>query len=136
LELAELAADADFQRASRANAAWLMEAVGDAFDPDAWTQRVDGGLRMAAELRAGGVQPGDPRAHAAAAATARGFADLLGRCDGPEFRHWLVTKLDAHTDPRVGRYWEWVAGPNDRRLPLAPGRRRASFTSRGCRSPR
>jgi DNA-binding transcriptional MerR regulator len=108
LELAELAADADFQRASRANAAWLMEAVGDAFDPDAWTQRVDGGLRMAAELRAGGVQPGDPRAHAAAAATARGFADLLGRRDGPEFRHWLVTKLDAHTDPRVGRYWELV----------------------------
>jgi hypothetical protein len=24
------------------------------------------------------------------------------------FRHWLVTKLDAHTDLRVGRYWELV----------------------------
>jgi hypothetical protein len=39
---------------------------------------------------------------------ARGFAELLGRRDGPAFRRWLVSQLDAHTDPRATRYWQLV----------------------------
>jgi DNA-binding transcriptional MerR regulator len=109
LELAELVADEDFQRAIRANAAWGAQAAGDAFDPDAWTQRVGGALALAAELRAGGVEPSDPQAAQAVATTVRAFADVLGRRDGPGFRRWLVTQLDAHTDPRAERYWRLVA---------------------------
>jgi DNA-binding transcriptional MerR regulator len=108
LELAELAADEDFQAITRANAQWGAEALGGAFDPDTWPRTVGGGLAAAAELRAAGVEPGDPRAAAAAAAMAGGFADLLGRRDGPAFRRWLVEQLDAHTDPRATRYWELV----------------------------
>jgi DNA-binding transcriptional MerR regulator len=108
LELAELAADEDFQATTRANALWGAEAVGGAFDPDAWSRTVGGGLAAAAELRAAGVDPADPRAAPAAAAMAGGFADLLGRRDGPAFRRWLVEQLDAHTDPRATRYWELV----------------------------
>jgi DNA-binding transcriptional MerR regulator len=108
LELAELAADEDFQRTTRANALWGAEAAGGSFDPAAWSRRVGGGLAAAAELRAAGVAPADPRAAAAVAAMAQGFAELLGRRDGPAFRRWLVTQLDAHTDPRAKRYWELV----------------------------
>jgi DNA-binding transcriptional MerR regulator len=108
LELAELAADEDFQRTTRANALWGAEAVGDALDPEAWTRRVGVGLAAAAELRAAGVEPADPQAAAAVAAMAQGFAELLGRRDGPAFRRWLVAQLDAHTDPRASRYWELV----------------------------
>jgi DNA-binding transcriptional MerR regulator len=108
LELAELAADEDFLRTTRANALWGAEAVGDGFDPAAWTRRVGGGLAAAAELRAAGVDPADPRAATAVAAMARGFAELLGRRDGPAFRRWLVVQLDAHTDPRAERYWRLV----------------------------
>jgi DNA-binding transcriptional MerR regulator len=108
LELAELAADEDFQRTTRANAVWGAEAVGGRFDPDAWTRRIGGALAAAAELRAGGVDPADPRAATAVAAMAQGFAELLGRRDGPAFRRWLVTQLDAHTDPRAERYWRLV----------------------------
>jgi DNA-binding transcriptional MerR regulator len=108
LELAELIADEDFQRATRANAAWGAEAAGDGFDPDAWTRRVGGALTAAAELRAAGVEPGDPRALAAVATLARGLAELLGRRDGPGFRRWLLEQLDAHTDPRAERYWRLV----------------------------
>jgi DNA-binding transcriptional MerR regulator len=122
LELAELAADADFQRTTRANAAWGAWAVGARFDPDAWTRRVDGALRMAAELRAGGVDPGDPRADAAVAPMARGLAELLGRRDGPAFRRWLVGQLDAHTDPRAERYWQLVG--------IIQGRPQEEFTAR------
>jgi DNA-binding transcriptional MerR regulator len=104
----ELAADEDFQRTTRANALWGVEAVGSAFDPDAWSRRVGGGLAAAAELRAAGVEPADPRAAAAGAAMAGGLAELMGRRDGPAFRRWLVTQLDAHTDPRAERYWELV----------------------------
>jgi|SRR5215207_804206 DNA-binding transcriptional MerR regulator len=104
----ELAADEDFQRTTRANALWGVEAVGSAFDPDAWSRRVGGGLAAAAELRAAGVEPADPRAAAAVAAMAGGLAELMGRRDGPAFRRWLVTQLDAHTDPRAERYWELV----------------------------
>jgi DNA-binding transcriptional MerR regulator len=109
LELAELVADEDFHRTTRANATWGAEVVGGAFDPDAWSRRVGGGLAAAAGLRAGGVEPGDPRAAEAVAPMARGFAELLGRRDGPAFRRWLVTQLDAHTDPRAERYWRLVA---------------------------
>jgi DNA-binding transcriptional MerR regulator len=108
LELAELAADEDFQRSTRANALWGAEAVGDAFDPDAWTRQVAGALKMAAELRADGLQPDDSLAAEAVEVVARAFADLLGRRDGPTFRRWLVEQLDAHTDPRAAHYWELV----------------------------
>jgi DNA-binding transcriptional MerR regulator len=108
LELAELAADEDFQRTTRENAAWGVEAAADAFDPDAWSGRIGGALAAAAELRAGGVEPADPRAAPAVATLARGFAALMGRRDGPGFRRWLVEQLDAHTDPRAERYWELV----------------------------
>jgi hypothetical protein len=66
LELAELAADEEFQRTTRANALWGVEAVGGAFDPDAWSRRIGGGLAAAAEPRAAGVEPADPRAAAVA----------------------------------------------------------------------
>jgi DNA-binding transcriptional MerR regulator len=108
LELAELVADEDFQATTRANALWGAEAVGGRFDLDAWSRTVGGGLAAAAELRAAGVDPADPRAAAAVAAMVGGFADLLGRRDGPAFRRWLVEQLDAHTDPRATRYWELV----------------------------
>jgi DNA-binding transcriptional MerR regulator len=108
LELAELTADEDFQRTTRDNARWGAEAVGDGFDPEAWSRRIAGGLAAAAELRAAGADPADPRAAAAVAPMARGFAELLGRPDGPAFRRWLVSQLDAHTDPRATRYWQLV----------------------------
>jgi DNA-binding transcriptional MerR regulator len=107
LELTELAADEDFQRTTRENTLWAAEAKG-AFDPDAWSRTVGGGLAAAAELRGAGVEPADPRAAGAAVAMARGFAELMGRRDGPAFRRWLVTQLDAHTDPRATRYWRLV----------------------------
>jgi hypothetical protein len=65
-------------------------------------------VAAAAKLRTAGVDPADPRAAAAVAPMARGFAELLGRRDGPAFRRWLVAQLDAHTDPRAERYWELV----------------------------
>jgi DNA-binding transcriptional MerR regulator len=109
LELAELAADEDFQRTTRANAVWGAQAVGDGFDPDAWTRHLGGAQALAAELRTDGVDPADRRAAPAAAAIAGSFAAALGRRDTPAFRRWLVTQLDAHTDPRAERYWQLVA---------------------------
>jgi DNA-binding transcriptional MerR regulator len=114
LELAELAADEDFQRVTRENAVWGAEAVGDRFDPDAWSRSVGRAMAAAAELRAAGVEPADPRAAAAVAPMARGLAELLGRRDSPGFRRWLVEQLDAHTDPRAERYWELVGIVQDR----------------------
>jgi hypothetical protein len=40
---------------------------------------------------------------------ARGVAAMLGRRGGPAFRRWLVSQLDAHTDPRAARYWRLVS---------------------------
>jgi DNA-binding transcriptional MerR regulator len=114
LELAELAADDDFQRTTRENASWGAQAVGHGVDPGAWSRAVAGGLAAAAGLRAAGVEPADPRAEAAVAPVARGFARLLGRRDGPAFRRWLVEQLDARTDPRAERYWELVGIVQDR----------------------
>jgi DNA-binding transcriptional MerR regulator len=109
LELAELAADEDFQRTTRENALWGARAVGDGgLDADAWSGRIAGGLAAAAELRAAGVDPADPRAAGAVEPMTRGFAQLLGRRDSPAFRRWLVEQLDAHSDPRAERWWRLV----------------------------
>ena len=122
LELAELAADEDFQRSTREHALWGARAAGQGFDPAVWSRSTGGGLAAAAELRAAGVEPADPRAAAAVAPMARGFAALLGRRDGPAFRRWLVAQLDAHTDPRAERWWELVG--------ILQGRPDEEFTAR------
>jgi DNA-binding transcriptional MerR regulator len=101
LELAELTADEDFQRTTRDNARWGAEAVGDGFDPEAWSRRIAGGLAAAAELRAAGADPADPRAAAAVAPMARGFAELLGRRDEVFMARvadhaWLLAALRHH----------------------------------------
>jgi DNA-binding transcriptional MerR regulator len=108
LELAELAADEDFQRATRANAAWGAQLAGGGADPDAWSRHIGAGMAAAAELRAAGVEPPHPRAAAAVALVTRGLAAALGRRDGPAFGRWLARQLDAHTDPRAERYWRLV----------------------------
>jgi hypothetical protein len=84
-------------------------------------RRVGVALRLAAELRAGAVDPSDPRADAAVAAMARSFADLLGRRDSPAFRRLPVAQLDAHTNPRAKRYWELVG--------IIQGRTEEEFTA-------
>ena len=101
LELAELTADEDFQRTTRDNARWGAEAVGDGFDPEAWSRRIAGGLAAAAELRAAGADPADPRAAAAVAPMARGFAELQGRPDEVFMARvadhaWLLAALRHH----------------------------------------
>jgi hypothetical protein len=53
---------------------------------------------------------------------AGGLAELLGRRDGPAFRRWLVSQLDAHTDPRAVRYWELVG--------IVQGRPDEAFTAK------
>jgi DNA-binding transcriptional MerR regulator len=108
LELAELVADEDFQRTTRANAAWGAELTGDVADPDAWPRQIGAGLAAAAELRADGVEPSDARAAAAVTLMTRDLAAAHGRRDGPAFRRWLAEELDAHTDPRAERYWQLV----------------------------
>jgi DNA-binding transcriptional MerR regulator len=60
LELAELVADEAFQRTTRSNALWGAEAVGDAFDPDAWSRRVGGGVAAAARGSAGSTPTPTP----------------------------------------------------------------------------
>jgi hypothetical protein len=50
------------------------------------------------------------------------LAELLGRRDGPDFRRWLVSSSDAHTDPRAMRHWELVG--------ILQGRPDEEFTAR------
>jgi DNA-binding transcriptional MerR regulator len=121
IELAELASDPDFQRTTRENATWPAGAARGRLDQAA----LDRGTRRVVELAtaavAAGLPPDDPQAAEAAAALARGWARALGRRDSPAFRRWLVTQLDAHTDPRAARYWRLVGivagSPPDHPLP-------------------
>jgi DNA-binding transcriptional MerR regulator len=124
LELAELVADRDFQRITRQNALWEAEAAGDAFDPDAWIRQFAGVLAAAAELRAEGVDPVDPRAATAVEPMVRGLARILGRRDSTAFRRWLIGQLDAHTDPRAVRYWQLVG--------IIQGRPQGEFAARAA----
>ncbi|MGH2354534.1 MAG: MerR family transcriptional regulator [Chloroflexota bacterium] len=108
LELAELAADEDFQRTTRENARWVWEASGKTPDQQALLDGDHRALGLVEDARQAGIEPSDERAVPAVAAFVDGWARLLGRPDSPAFRAWLLDQLDAHTDPRAARYWQLV----------------------------
>ncbi|MFD0385349.1 hypothetical protein ACFQ2B_32965 [Streptomyces stramineus] len=62
-----------------------------------------------AEARAAGIEPGSAAARPVVDELAGRCAELSGREDGPEFRAWLLRRMEISSDSRYERYWRLIA---------------------------
>ena len=114
LELAELAADEDFQQQTRENATWIWRESGRTPDAaalaewEALMNAPDAALTLAARAAREGMAPDNARAAPVVTRFVADWAQLLRRRDGPAFRKWLLEQIEAHIDPRAARYWTLV----------------------------
>ncbi|WP_190215435.1 MerR family transcriptional regulator [Kitasatospora indigofera] len=111
VELAELVQDADFRAGVRRAAADQAESREQVGEPDqVAAARVAGLLReRAGAARAAGVDPASAAARPVVDELADAYARLAGRADGPEFRAWLLERLEVAADSRYERYWHLAA---------------------------
>jgi DNA-binding transcriptional MerR regulator len=109
LELAELAADEDFQETTRRNATWAPAAATAGFDVRAVNDGMARAMAIAVDASAAGEPPTGREGDRAVADLTAAWATAMGREDAPEFRRWLHAQAEAHTDPRAARYWQLVA---------------------------
>ncbi|MFC9331606.1 MerR family transcriptional regulator [Kitasatospora sp. NPDC057015] len=111
VELAGLVQDADFRAAVRRAAADQVGARAEVGEPGA-----EDAARLAALLRErtaaareAGIDPASAAARPVLDELAGAYARLSGRADGPEFRAWLLERLEIADDSRYERYWQLVA---------------------------
>ncbi|MFI9203606.1 MerR family transcriptional regulator [Streptomyces sp. NPDC053048] len=119
VELAELVQDDAFRAGMRRAAADQMRVWAESGrpDPDA-VQRMAGLMKeRIGAARQAGVDPGSAAARPVVDEVAARAAELSGREDGPEFREWLLERLEIGNDSRYERYWRLVADINGWRRP-------------------
>ncbi|MFC9330895.1 MerR family transcriptional regulator [Kitasatospora sp. NPDC057015] len=123
IELAELVQDEDFRAAVRRMAAYQARerAEGARTGTDEDGRLVATVLTRTTRAREAGVAPDSAAARPVVDDLVAAFADLFARTDGPQFRAWLLERLETGNDPRAERYWHLIAIVNGRPVPPALG---------------
>ncbi|MEV4740061.1 MerR family transcriptional regulator [Streptomyces sp. NPDC049555] len=111
VELAELLQDDDFRAGMRKAAIDQIEALKGVDRPaPAEAERLAELIRQrTADARAAGIAPQSQAARPVADELVRQCAELSGRSDGPEFRAWLLQRLDVARDSRYEHYWRLIS---------------------------
>ncbi|MGK4582734.1 MerR family transcriptional regulator [Kitasatospora sp. HPMI-4] len=111
VELAELVQDESFRASVRRAAEYQAKERAQGAGTGG---RADGQLVALVQERAGaalaeGTEPDSAAARPVLEELVTAFAELFGRGDGPEFRSWLLERLETGSDPRMERYWQLLA---------------------------
>ncbi len=111
VELVELIQDPDFRASIRRAAVDQARAVAEVGQPspeahEALVTLLRERVGAAADAE---IEPGSAEARPLVDEMAPAWAQHVGRTDGPEFRSWLLDRLEASTDRRYERYWQLVA---------------------------
>ncbi|MFJ4839416.1 hypothetical protein [Streptomyces sp. NPDC088746] len=71
---------------------------------------------------AAGIEPASAGAAPVLDSLTALYAETFARADDTELRHWLITRLEAGSDPRAERHWQLLATVNGWPVPpsLAP----------------
>ncbi|MGF1428333.1 MerR family transcriptional regulator [Kitasatospora sp. LaBMicrA B282] len=114
VELAELVQDPDFRAAVRRTAEYQArdQAAGTPVDPAANQALVDLVRSRAGAALATGITPDAAQAVPVVAELAGAFAKTFARTDDPEFRRWLLDRMEHGSDPRYERYWQLLGTIN------------------------
>lgn len=108
LEVADLALDPDFQRASQASASWFADHARRDLDAVTWQQDLARALDFARQARTDGLDPGDPRSQHAVQTYVTAYATAFDQVPSPAFHFWLAQQLHDLKDPRAERWWQLI----------------------------
>ena len=110
VELAELVRDEDFRAGIRRMAEHQAaeRASGAATGSPADKELVAVTTEKVGAARAAGIEPASREAGPVLGELLPAFAELFARTDGPEFRGWLLHRLQTGSDPRAERYWQLI----------------------------
>lgn len=124
VELAELVQDPDFKASIRRMAEYqAAERDQDAQAGSGLHGELVELVRTKVEAaQAAGIAPASPSAAPILAELTEAYAQAFGRTDGPDFRAWILQRLEVANDPRAERYWQLLAIINGWPVPptLAP----------------
>jgi len=111
VELAELVQDPEFRAGIRRIAAYQARerAEGAQTGTEADHRLVVLVQDRVGAARTAGIEPGASGARPVLEEIAAAFAELFAKPDGPEFRAWLLERLETGNDPRAERYWQLAA---------------------------
>ncbi|WP_344469825.1 MerR family transcriptional regulator [Kitasatospora kazusensis] len=111
VELAELVQDGDFRAGIRKAAAYQAKerASGVQTGTEGDRRLVDLVRQRTDAARTAGIEPAAPAAAPVLDELAGSFAEFFHRTDGPEFRAWLLERMEQGNDPRYERYWQLIA---------------------------
>ncbi|MFF7632528.1 MerR family transcriptional regulator [Kitasatospora sp. NPDC008050] len=114
VELAELVQDPAFRAGVRKAAAYQAgdRALGAKEDVAANQALVDLVVSRAGAALAAGISPSAAVAGPVLDELAGAFAAFFERPDGPEFRAWLLERMENGNDPRYERYWQLIGQIN------------------------
>ncbi|MBZ4017260.1 helix-turn-helix domain-containing protein [Streptomyces purpurogeneiscleroticus] len=121
VELAERVQDEEFRAGIRAAAADQVRARTEGADPDPAAARETAALlqERTAAARAAGIAPESAAARPVVDELVAAYAGLSGRSDGPEFRAWLLARLESSHVAEYERYWQLLAVINGQSAPAA-----------------
>ncbi|MEU1310014.1 MerR family transcriptional regulator [Streptomyces cinnamoneus] len=119
VELAELVQDEGFRAGIRRAADDQMRAWAEAGRPGVEETRRQADLirERTGAARKAGIAPESPQARPFVDEIVVASADMVGRQDSPEFRAWILERLESGYDPRYQRYWGLLAVINGWRQP-------------------
>ncbi|MEH6376364.1 MerR family transcriptional regulator [Streptomyces sp. KLMMK] len=119
VELAELVQDEEFRAGIRRAAEDQTRAWRESGRPDGERTKYAAQVikERTAEARQAGIAPDSPAARPYVDQLAAALAEVSRREDGPDFRAWLLERLETGNDPRYGKYWRLVAVINGWALP-------------------
>ncbi|MEU2514888.1 MerR family transcriptional regulator [Streptomyces syringium] len=111
VELAELVQDADFRAGMRKAAVDQLRSRTEAGAPAPEDARrlADLIMERTARARESGIDPASEEAQPTVDELVARSAELSGREDGPEFRSWLLERMEIGNDSRFERYWRLIA---------------------------
>ncbi|MEU4210081.1 MerR family transcriptional regulator [Streptomyces sp. NPDC026206] len=119
VELAELVQDDAFRAGMRRAADDQVRAWGEAGRPGVEETRRQAALikERTAAARAAGIAPESAEARPVVDELVAASAQMTGRQDNPEFRAWLLERMEIGHDSRYERYWRLLAVINGWREP-------------------
>ncbi len=111
VELAELVQDPDFRAGIRRAAAYQAKerVEGVQTGTAAGRRLVELVQERTGAARAAGITPAAASAVPVVDELAGTFAEFFLRTDGPEFRRWLLERMEQGNDPRYERYWQLIS---------------------------
>ncbi|PSR69331.1 MerR family transcriptional regulator [Nocardia sp. MDA0666] len=112
IELVELVQDTDFRAAVRRMAEYQAAQRADGDTTGLHHDLTEAVRSVAGRALAEGILPASEQARGIVATLSARYAEAFGKSDDDRLKWWILERLEVANDPRVSRYWQFVATIN------------------------